>query len=189
MLPGTGRTLPLLVAVCAVAGAMYGLQAQGRPWWCSCGYLLVWSRDPWSPDTSQHLFGPYGFTHVLHGFVFFGLFAWVAAPIPASCRLPLAVALEGAWEIVENSDLVIRRYREGTAALGYEGNTVVNSLGDMAVCGLGFALAYRPGAWRTLALFVATEMMLAARIRDSLLLNVLMLAYPIDAVKTWQMGL
>ena len=181
--------LPLLAAVVVLVGAVYGLHAQGRPWLCSCGYLLVWSGEPSSSDTSQHLLDPYSFTHVLHGFVLYGLLARVAAPLPTSWRLQIAVSIEALWELVENSDFVIRRDREGTAALGYDGDAIVNSLGDMAVCVLGFVLAYHFGARWTLALFVATEVVLIAWIRDSLLLNVLMLIYPIDAIKAWQMGL
>ena len=189
MLRGMGKTLPWIVVAVVLAGAAYGLHAQGRPWLCSCGYLLAWSGDPSSSDTSQHPLDPYSFTHVLHGFAFYGALALAAARLPVSWRLSIAVVLEGVWEVVENSDFVIRRYREGTAALGYEGDAIVNSLGDMTVCGLGFLLAYRLGARRTLALFVATEVVLILWIRDSLLLNVLMLVYPIDAIKAWQMGL
>lgn len=189
MLPGMRRTLELLVVAVVVVGIAYGLHAQGRPWFCSCGYFLPWAGSPSSPDTSQHLLDPYSFTHVLHGFVFYGLLVLVAASLPLSWRLALAVALEGLWEIVENSDLVIRRYREGTAALGYEGDAIVNSLGDMAACGLGFVLAYHLGARWALALFVLMEIVLVAWIRDSLLLNVLMLIYSVDAIKAWQVGL
>ena len=189
MLPGMRRTLPLLVVALVLIGTAYGLHVQGRPWFCSCGYLLAWSGDPSSPDTSQHLLDPYSFTHVLHGFAFYGILSWVAASLAPPLRLALAVALEGVWEIVENSDFVIRRYREGTAALGYEGDAIVNSLGDMAACGFGFVLAYHLGARRTLVLFAATEVVLLAWIRDSLLLNVLMLIYPVEAIKAWQMGL
>ncbi|WP_166396959.1 DUF2585 family protein [Rubrobacter marinus] len=181
--------MPWLVAAAAVAGTVYGLQSQGRLWWCSCGYLLPWSGEPASSDTSQHLSDPYSLTHVLHGFVFYGLLAPLAGSLALSWRLSLAVALEGVWEIVENSEYVIRRYREGTAALGYEGDAIVNSLGDMAACALGFVLAYHLGARRTLALFLVMEVVLIAWIRDSLLLNVLMLIYPVEAIRTWQMGL
>lgn len=181
--------MPWLVTTVVLLGIVYGLQSQGRAWFCSCGYFLVWSGEPASSDTSQHLLDPYSFTHVLHGFVLCGLLAWAAAPLAPSWRLSLAVALEGVWEVVENSEFVIRRYREGTAALGYEGDAIVNSLGDVAVCGLGFVLAHHLGARRTFALFLATEVVLIAWIRDSLLLNVLMLIYPIEAIKAWQMGL
>lgn len=189
MLPGMRKTLPLFIVALVLVLASYGLHTQGRPWFCTCGYVLPWSGSPSSSDTSQHLFDPYSFTHVLHGFVFFGLVAPLAAFLALPWKLSVALALEGLWEIVENSDFVIGRYRDGTAALGYEGDAIINSLGDMAACGLGFMLAYYLGGRRTLALFVAMEVVLALWIRDGLLLNVLMLAYPIDAVRAWQMGL
>ena len=90
--------------------------------------------------------------------------------------------------MVENSEFVIRRYREATAALGYEGDTVVNSLGDVAACALGFLVALRLGAWRTLAVFLLVEALLLVWIRDSLLLNVLMLLHPVDSIRQWQVG-
>ena len=101
-------------------------------------------------------------------------------------QLWLAVSIEAVWEVVENSEFVIERYREQTAALGYQGDTIVNSLADILLCGLGFVLARRLGLRRTVALFVLTEAVLAVWIRDNLSLNVLMLIYPIDAVKEWQ---
>lgn len=172
--------------IAALAATTYQLRAQGRLWWCSCDYLLLWSGDAWSSDNSQHLLDPYSFTHVLHGFVFCGLLALVAPRLAAVWRLTLAVCIEAVWEVVENSEFVIQRYREGTAALGYTGDTVVNSLSDIVVCGLGFALAYRLGFRRTAVVFVAVEMLLGVWIRDNLTLNILMLIYPIDAIKEWQ---
>ncbi len=180
------RVLPWLAIVVVLVATVYQLRSQGRLWWCSCDYILLWSGDPWSSDNSQHLLDPYSFTHVLHGFALCGLLAWLAARLSLVWQLWLAVAIEALWEVVENSEFVIRRYREETAALGYQGDTVVNSLGDILVCGLGFLLARRLGLRRTLALFAVTEVTLVFLIRDSLLLNVLMLIYPIDAIKAWQ---
>jgi hypothetical protein len=180
------RMLPWLAIVSVLVATVYQLRSQGRLWWCSCDYVLLWSGDPWSSDNSQHLLDPYSFTHVLHGFVLCGLLALLAARLSQVWQLWLAVSIEALWEVVENSRFVIRRYREETAALGYQGDTIVNSLGDILVCGLGFVLARRLGLRLTLALFVATEVALIFLIRDSLLLNVLMLIYPIDAIKAWQ---
>ena len=180
------RMLPWLAIVLVLVATVYQLRSQGRLWWCSCDYILLWSGDPWSSDNSQHLLDPYSFTHVLHGFVLCGLIAWLAARLSSVWRLWRAVSIEALWEVVENSEFVIRRYREETAALGYQGDTIVNSLGDILVCGLGFVLARRLGLRLTLALFAATEVALVFLIRDSLLLNVLMLVYPIDAIKAWQ---
>lgn len=180
------RILPLLVIVVVLVGTAYLLRVQGRLWWCSCDYLLLWSGDPWSSDNSQHLLDPYSFTHVLHGFAFCGLLALIAPQLSLLWRLSIAVSIEAVWEVVENSEFVIRRYREETAALGYQGDTVVNSLSDILLCGLGFILAYHLGFRRTFALFVLTEVALAVWIRDNLSLNILMLIYPIEEVREWQ---
>ena len=179
---------PWLTAAVIVAGAVFLLRGQGRLWFCACGYLLPWSSDAWSADNSQHLLDPYSFTHVLHGFIFWWLLAWALPRVGVAWRLCLAVALEAAWEVIENTNFVIDRYREATQALGYHGDTVVNSLGDILMCALGFLLARRIGWRRTLALFVLTEAVLLFWIRDSLLLNVLMLLYPIEGIKAWQAG-
>src|SRR5215211_2869602 len=174
------RILPWLAIVVVLAGTALVLRSQGRLWWCSCDYLLLWSGDPWSSDNSQHLLDPYSFTHVLHGFVLCGLLALTVPRLSALWRLCLAVSIEAVWEVIENSEFVIRRYREQTAALGYHGDTIVNSLGDILACGLGFVLAHRLGFRRTFALFVLTEVTMAIWIRDYLSLNVLMLVYPIE---------
>ena len=180
------RALPWLAIVVVLAGTTYQLRSQGRMWWCSCDYLLLWSGDPWTSDNSQHLLDPYSFTHLLHGFVLCGLLALIVPRLSAVWQLWLAVSIEALWEVLENSEFVIRRYRQETAALGYHGDTIVNSLGDILVCGLGFVLARRLGFRRTLGVFVVTEIALAIWIRDNLSLNVLMLIYPIDAIKEWQ---
>jgi uncharacterized protein DUF2585 len=180
------KTLPWLAIVAVLVVAAYQLRSQGRMWWCSCDYLLLWSGDPWSSDNSQHLLDPYSFTHVLHGFLFCGLIALIAPRLRRAWQLWLAISLEAVWEVVENSRFVIDRYREETAALGYQGDTIVNSLADILLCGVGFVLARRLGFRRTVALFVLTEAALAIWIRDNLSLNVLMLIYPIEAVKEWQ---
>jgi hypothetical protein len=180
------KTLPWLAIVAVLVVAAYQLRSQGRLWWCSCDYLLLWSGDPWSSDNSQHLLDPYSFTHVLHGFLFCGLIALIAPRLRRVWQLWLAISLEAVWEVVENSRFVIDRYREETAALGYQGDTIVNSLADILLCGVGFVLARHLGFRRTVALFVLTEASLAIWIRDNLSLNVLMLIYPIEAVKEWQ---
>jgi len=173
----------------AITGAMVlQLLIQGRTWWCECGRAIPWISDVWSAHASQHLFDPYSFAHVLHGFLFWWLIAWLFPKLPFGWQLCIALAIEASWEIFENTQFVINRYREATAALGYEGDSIVNSLGDMLSAGLGFTLAKRLG-WRlTLALFVAIEIVLIITIRDSLLLNIVMLLTPIESVKRWQMG-
>ncbi len=179
---------PWLVIVAVFVAAAVLLRSQGRHWICTCGQVWLWSGDIWSANNSQHLLDPYSFTHVLHGFVLLWLTAWACPRLAPLWQLGLALAVESLWEVVENSSFIIERYRETTLALGYEGDTVVNSLADVLLCGLGFLLARRLGFRRSLALFVVTEVLLALWIRDSLLLNVIMLIYPIEAIKTWQLG-
>lgn len=100
----------------------------------------------------------------------------------------MAIAIESAWELIENTNTVIERYREATAALGYQGDTVVNSLGDILCCGIGFMIARQLGWRRSIMVFVATELFLLIWIRDSLLLEVIMLVHPVNAIKLWQIG-
>ena len=171
------RILPCLAIKVVLVGAAYQLRSQGRLWWCACDYLLLWSGDPWSSGNSQHL---------LYGFVFCGLLALTVSRLTAVWQLCVAVSIEALWEVVENSQFVIQRYREETAALGYQGDTIVNSLADILLCEVEFALARRLGLRRTVTLFGVTEVALTVWIRDNLSLNVLMLMYPIDAVKEWQ---
>jgi hypothetical protein len=175
-----------MAAVLALAA--YQLRRQGRSWWCACGRPDLWTPDAYGPHNSQHLFDPYTFTHILHGIVFCGVLAWALPRLAPAWRLCLAVAAEALWEVVENSAFVIERYRAATAALGYEGDTVANSLGDIVSTAVGFVLARYLGPWCSLALFVATEVLLLITIRDSLLLNVLMLVFPVEGIRAWQAG-
>ncbi|MDT7604267.1 MAG: hypothetical protein QOF61_2264 [Acidobacteriota bacterium] len=177
-----------LIALLILAATAFQLHRQGRLWTCACGRVLLWTGDAWSTETSQHLFDPYSFTHVLHGFAFCGLLALTIPKLAAHWRLCLAVALESVWEIIENTNFVINRYRETTAALGYTGDTVINSVGDIAACAVGFLVARRLGWRRTLVAFALVELALILTIRDSLLLNILMLLHPSDAIKAWQAG-
>jgi predicted MFS family arabinose efflux permease len=183
-----GKLYAVLVALLVLSLTALQLHHEGRLWTCACGHVLAWTNEAWSTETSQHLFDPYSLTHVLHGFAFCGLLALAAPRLPATWRLCLALTLESLWEIVENTNLVINRYREATAALGYVGDTVVNSIGDIVACGIGFALARRLGWRRTFVAFVFIELVLLVWIRDSLLLNVLMLLHPSKAIKAWQAG-
>lgn len=173
-----------ILVTCALAAFL--LDQQGRLWICACGRVLVWAGDIWSADNSQHLFDPYSFTHILHGFVFFWVAAWLWPRLAFSWQLWLAILVEATWEVAENSEVIIQRYRDATLALGYNGDTILNSLSDIALCGVGVVVARYLGLRRTLALFVLTEVILILWIRDSFLLNVLMLLYPIDAIRVWQ---
>jgi hypothetical protein len=180
---------PWLALLTVTIATAIQLGRQGRMWFCACGRILLWTSEAWSEDTSQHLLDPYSFTHLLHGFVFCGLLAWgLGARLSWAWRLWLAVVAEALWEIFENTEFVVRRYRENTMALGYQGDTVFNSLGDILACALGFLLARQLGWRRAIAVFGLTEIVLLILIRDSLLLSVIMLIYPIDALKAWQAG-
>lgn len=176
----------MVVAVLTLATLQ--LRNQGRPWWCSCGQPFFWAGDVWSSHNSQHPFDPYSFTHLLHGFVFWWLLGWCIPRVAPAWRLVLAIALEALWEVLENTEFVIQRYRDATAALGYHGDSVSNSLGDILTCGLGLIVAWRLGFLRSLLLFLAIEVVLIIWIRDSLILEVIMLIAPIDTIKNWQIG-
>jgi len=188
MLQGSMRKLwPWQAIIMVVAATVYQLHRQGRMWLCSCGRLRLWVGNTWSPENSQQFLDPYSFTHLLHGFIFCGLFAWLIPRLSWAWRLLLAVTFEALWEVVENTDRIIERYRGVTAAIGYQGDTILNSLGDILCFGVGFMLARHLGFRRSVAVFAVTEVVLLVWIRDSLILNVIMLTYPIEAIRAWQM--
>lgn len=174
------------VAIVAVAAA--ALLALGRTPWCRCDRVALWSSDAWGPENSQQLADPYTFTHIGHGILFYALLRWLAPRLSIGMRCLLAVGIESAWEVIENTDAVIEHYRAATMALGYYGDSVINSVGDIAACAVGFGIAARLPARLTGAIFVAMEIALALWIRDGLLINIVMLIHPIEAVKTWQAG-
>jgi hypothetical protein len=163
------------------------LRAEGRRFLCACGHFAVWVGDWCSSNTSQQLLDPYSLTHVLHGFLFFWLIALLFKRMPRAWQFLLALLLESAWEVFENTSFVINKYRTETAALGYQGDTIVNSLGDLACALIGFVIARRLGVRRSLIVFVLIEVILSVWIHDSLLLQILMLVRPVEAVKLWQM--
>jgi Protein of unknown function (DUF2585) len=179
---------PWLAITIVIATALYQLHRQGRMWLCACGRLRLWVGDTWSPENSQQFLDPYSFTHLLHGFLIYGLLAWIIPRVSPVWRLWLAVCFEALWEVVENTDYVIERYRGVTAAIGYQGDTIFNSFGDILSFGIGFMLARHLGFCRTATVFVITEVALLVWIRDSLILNVIMLTYPIEAIRVWQIG-
>ena len=162
------------------------LRVQGRLFICACGHVQIWTSDTCSANNSQHLFDPYSFTHVLHGVMFFWLIALVFRRMAPSRQVLLAFALEAAWEVFENSRFVIERYRTATAALGYQGDTIVNSIGDLLCALLGYLIARQLGVRWSLILFLLLELILILWIHDSLLLQILMLVRPVEAIKLWQ---
>lgn len=164
------------------------LNFQGRVWWCEAGDYVPWSWEIWSRHNSQHILDPYTFTHILHGVAEFWMISLIFRRVPLAWRLAIAVGIEGTWEVVENTNTVIQRYREATISLDYYGDSIINSISDMIACATGFMTAYKIRFWRSLALFLLTEIILILWIRDSLLINILMLFYPIEALKVWQAG-
>ena len=174
--------LILLSVVTALA-----LKFEGRLWICACGTIKPWVGDTCSSDNSQHFLDPYAFTHVLHGVAFYWIVSWLWPRMRSARQVLLAMILEAAWEVFENTNFVIERYRTATAALGYTGDTVVNSLGDILCCLAGFLIAQRLGFRRSLIAFIVLEVILILWIKDSLLLEILMLISPIEAIKSWQM--
>lgn len=186
-LPKRRTTLATLATLAIVVVTVVVLRWEGRLWWCACGQLRVWA-DAYGKHNSQHLADPYTFTHMLHGVIFWWALVWAKDYLSVPWRVVIALAVEALWEIVENTQWAIDRYRTATAAVGYEGDTVVNVLGDIAATGIGLVLAQRIG-WRwSLVLFIATELILLIWIRDSLLLTVVMLLFPLESLKQWQMG-
>jgi len=164
------------------------LWLKGQPLWCQCGGWSPWSGEIWSAHNSQHVFDPYTFTHVLHGVIFFGLLRAVLGEGRVGLRVLLATAVEALWELVENSEAVIQAYRESTISLDYFGDSVMNVVGDLGAMLLGYGLAAAVPAWVSVLGFVATEVILALWIRDSLILNIIMLTVPIEAIKQWQLA-
>jgi hypothetical protein len=162
------------------------LLAMGRPLICTCGTVELWHGVVQSSENSQHFFDWYSFTHVLHGFWLY-FFGWLfLRRWPVAARLVLAVLLESGWEILENTNFVIDRYRISTVALDYYGDSVVNSVGDAISMMAGFALALLFPLWASVTAVIVIEVGLIYLIRDNLFLNVLMLIYPIDGIRAWQ---
>lgn len=175
----------ILVATIAI------LLAMGRPPICTCGTIKLWEGAVNSAGNSQHLTDWYSFSHIIHGFLFYAAYHALLKPRHwhVDSRLALAVLTEAAWEILENSPIIINRYRTVTIALGYTGDSVLNSVSDIVMMSIGFLLAARMPVRVTIAVAIVFELMTLWIIRDNLTLNVLMLIWPITAIKTWQAGI
>ena len=160
----------LAFALVAVAAAI--LLWMGRPLICTCGEVKLWVGTVNGPDNSQHLADWYTPSHIIHGFLFYALGWAVLRRNPPGDRLLAAILIEAGWELLENSQFIINRYREATMALGYNGDAVINSLADIGWMMLGFGIARRLPVWATVALALGFELLTLAIIRDNLTLNV-----------------
>ena len=176
----------IALGLLAVAAAI--LLWMGRPPICTCGEVKLWVGEVHGPDNSQHLADWYTPSHIIHGFLFYWLGWLFLRRNPPGDRLLAAALIESAWEILENSPIIIDRYREATIALGYTGDSVLNSAADIGWMIVGFGIARRLPIWATVAIALGFELLTLIVIRDNLVLNVLMLVAPIDSIRAWQGG-
>jgi hypothetical protein len=178
----------VLIAAGFIALQASALVAMGHPLICTCGDVRLWHGIVFSAENSQHLADWYTYSHVIHGFGFY-LLLWLIAPrLPLGVRLVIAIGLEASWEIIENTPLVMERYRQAALAEGYFGDSVINSLSDTLAAVVGFLLARLLPVWSSIALVIAMELFVAYMIRDNLTLNIIQLIYPNAVISNWQTG-
>ena len=180
------RTLPIAAALVALQIAV--LHWYGQPAFSASGKLLLWVGDPLSPETSQQFSDWYSFSHLIHGFIFYGLLHLLAPRLPIGVRILIAMGIEISWELAENTPMVINAYRQQALAVGYSGDSIFNSVCDTLTMCTGFFLASRLPVWATIALAIAFELFTGYMIRDNLTFNVLNFVMPLDFVHKWQAG-
>jgi hypothetical protein len=162
--------------------------AMGRKIWGISGQPGIWAGDINSRHNSQYLTDPYSFSHLTHNILLYGLMCTVARRLPRGVRAIIAMALEAGWEVLENNNTVIERYRAATISLHYYGDSVMNSMCDILTCMIGFTIAAILPVRMTIVAIFVLEIGLALWIRDGLLLNIVMLIHPVPAIRTWQMS-
>jgi len=186
----TSRHTAWFIACLAVLAVQIAAEhLMGRVTICTCGYVKLFEPAVNSSGNSQHIADWYTPSHLIHGFLFFGLTHLIFRAKPLSLRLFVAMLIEAGWEILENSPLIIDRYRTTTISLAYVGDSILNSAMDTLSMVVGFVFAWRAPVWLTIAVAIIFELFTGWLIRDNLTLNVMMLIWPLKAIKMWQSAL